>query len=357
MSRSNEMKYAPVIIPTLCRYEHFVRCLESLRKNTWAEYTDVYIGLDYPAKETHRDGYQKIKSYLKGSFPEFQNLFVVEHAKNVGSGKNMRTLIELCSREHDRFIYAEDDLEFSPCFLQYMDLALQRYEDDESVAAVVGYSYPVKWAAAPGCTAAKQNFNCSGWGRGYWVSKRNGFVEYLRDNSLSKAFSSAFRSGCTNRMIDFALKDYVSFCGSGWSGKRGFLNCETDVAMRIYFAVKDKYAVMPLVSKVRNHGYDGSGECCQQIESDGNGDFCVDNYAFSQQPIDESTTFELIEDTGFDLKTNRDLLNDFDRVDPEEMKEVWAQAEKLAKLGRYGGALLAGKKVLKKALGKAGFSG
>ena len=47
---------APVIIPTLCRYDHFKRLMESLNKCTWADKTDVYIGLDYPAKEEHRDG-------------------------------------------------------------------------------------------------------------------------------------------------------------------------------------------------------------------------------------------------------------------------------------------------------------
>lgn len=40
--------FAPVIIPTLCRYEHFKECLESLSRCTWAEKTEVYIGLDYP---------------------------------------------------------------------------------------------------------------------------------------------------------------------------------------------------------------------------------------------------------------------------------------------------------------------
>ena len=52
-----ENKYAPVMIPTLCRYEHLKRCIESLQMNSWAKYTDLYIGLDYPAKESHIDGY------------------------------------------------------------------------------------------------------------------------------------------------------------------------------------------------------------------------------------------------------------------------------------------------------------
>ena len=53
----DKITFAPVIIPTLCRFEHFNRCIESLSKCTWAEYTEVYIGLDYPAKESHWGGY------------------------------------------------------------------------------------------------------------------------------------------------------------------------------------------------------------------------------------------------------------------------------------------------------------
>lgn len=54
------MIYAPVLIPTLCRSDHFIRCLESLKKNTWAKYTEVYIAVDYPAKESHWDGYSSL---------------------------------------------------------------------------------------------------------------------------------------------------------------------------------------------------------------------------------------------------------------------------------------------------------
>jgi len=37
--------YAPMLIPTLCRDQHFMRCIESLKKNTWAKYTMSILGL------------------------------------------------------------------------------------------------------------------------------------------------------------------------------------------------------------------------------------------------------------------------------------------------------------------------
>ena len=44
-------EFAPVLIPTLNRYEHFKRCLESLERCTWAEKTDVYVALDFPPSD------------------------------------------------------------------------------------------------------------------------------------------------------------------------------------------------------------------------------------------------------------------------------------------------------------------
>lgn len=53
------MIYAPIYIPTLCRYEHFKQCIESLAQCEGASETEVYVALDYPAKESHLEGYEK----------------------------------------------------------------------------------------------------------------------------------------------------------------------------------------------------------------------------------------------------------------------------------------------------------
>lgn len=65
------MKYAPILIPTMCRYNHFFRLIESLKVNTWAKYTDIYIGLDYPPSSKYEEGYKQICEYLDGDFSEF----------------------------------------------------------------------------------------------------------------------------------------------------------------------------------------------------------------------------------------------------------------------------------------------
>lgn len=82
------MKYAPVIIPTLNRYEHFKRCLESLEKCTGAEMTEVYVGLDFPPSDKYVEGWKKIDIYLKEKEVNnhFKKLIVVRRETNCGVG-------------------------------------------------------------------------------------------------------------------------------------------------------------------------------------------------------------------------------------------------------------------------------
>ena len=347
MDSNRPMIYAPVIIPTLCRDKHFIRCMESLRRNPWAKYTEVYIGLDYPAKEEHWEGYRKISTYLEQPFPEFRAVHVFRREKNVGAAQNSRLLREEVRKQYDRYIYMEDDLEASPNFLEYMDKSLMEYETDPEVIAVTGYAYPLSWIIADNCTVAKQNFNGSVWGCGFWRAKETALRSYLQQNGLAKDFSHAYKAGRFNEMIDHAVMDYVTLCENGWSGKSGFLNRATDVAMRIYIGVHHSFFIMPSSSKIRNHGYDGSGLYCQMIEGNTHGEYCVENYQFSTQVIDVSDRFTLLEDKQFNIPVNRELLNQFDRVPPETMNVIWREAELIARRGRYGGALVSGKKVLK----------
>ena len=164
---------APVIIPTLCRYEHFKRCIESLSHCTNAEHTEVYVGLDYPAKETHWDGYNKIRDYLAhcGDLG-FKKIIVIKRDRNYGIGENGNydTLRRFILTKYDTYISTEDDNIFAPCFLDFMNKSLIFYKNDPKISSVSGYlQYHIKYSSegngvylTPFVTA---------WGMGHWKHK------------------------------------------------------------------------------------------------------------------------------------------------------------------------------------------
>lgn len=305
------MIYAPILIPTLCRYKHFIVCVESLKKNPWAKYTDIYVALDYPAKPEHFEGYRRICAYLQGSFIEFASFNIIRRTENYGSARNSRELISFVLQNHDRFIRTDDDAEFSPNFIEYMDKSLEYYENKDDVVAVNGYSYPIKWRNSDGCNTVKSNLLCTMWGVGFWRDKYIDISEQLRNGYLVKRFDSAI-SDRSYKHLSHAR--FLSFITAGLAREKGLILSSSDIAWGTYLALSGKYVVLPTLSKVRNHGFDGTGVYCQDISSFKNKSVTALNYDYENQPIDMETSFSLRPDdsTGFNL-VNKHLLNRFDK--------------------------------------------
>lgn len=255
--------FAPVIIPTLCRYEHFRACLESLSRCTWANKTDVFIGLDYPAKESHWNGYNKIKAYLQSNQKKlnFKSFNVIERERNYGFGPhgNFRELRFFVLNFYDRLIASEDDNVFSPNFLVFMNRGLEKFKDDKSVLALNGYRhfYPIKCSAN---TFIRQNVDFSAWGYGIWKDRIKMFdhanIHYFTNKFSLKSFFDLRKENGNNRALNFS--DYAF----GWNG------IMSDSPMSVYAKLENMDIIMPAkVSLVRNMGWDNSGEHCLNNES------------------------------------------------------------------------------------------
>ena len=316
------MIYAPVIIPTLCRYKHFKECLESLSKCKWAEETEVFIGLDYPAKESHRPGYEKIKSYLKevGDMT-FKKIHVFEREVNYGAGKNSKELKKAALERFDIYITSEDDNVFSPNFLEYMNTCLEKYKYDSDIVAVCGYSYPIDWDVSDGATVLKQQINVSVWGAGMWKAKDDKCSDYYYKGLMLADLPKFIKKRGYQKMIDACLKEYIEAACNITGIGNGMLTSKTDIACRAFLAVYDKYAITPVVSKVRNQGFDGSGLYCQNIDTNLNGE-TAGTYNYPNQPIDDAADFVLVENSKDSFEENRKRLNAFDYRSPRQMAKA-----------------------------------
>lgn len=316
------MIYAPIIIPTLNRSTHFIRLIDSLKRNKWARYTDVYVSLDYPPSEKYRKGWKLICDYLdNGDFSEFASLTVFKQKENLGASKNSRILINYVKEHYDRWIRTDDDAEFSPNFLEYMDKCLDAFEDDPDIVAVTGYSYPVNWDVDLEATCFKQNYNASMWGTGFWKHKRAKMEEYIRPGRMLADLDRVMHEKLYHDMIDVSQREYITAAVMPMRKLHRMMYGLSDIAIRAYLSVDGKYFISPVISKVRNMGFDGSGAYCQTINNGLNGN-TAGTYNYSEQPIDESTTFELVLDTKNNLSENRDRLNRFDVRTPAQMRRT-----------------------------------
>lgn len=249
--------FAPVVIPTLCRFEHFKDCIESLMKCTHADKTDVFIGLDFPAKKEHWEGYKKINDYLEDlkKNHKFKSLNIIKREKNYGIGANGNAtlLVENILKIYDTYIFSEDDNVFSPAFLDYINKGLVKFKDDKTVFAINGYRhyYDIKFDDN---TYYRQNVDFSAWGYGIW-----------RDRIALTSKASKKRYWIKKAINPL---EWYKVYNNGWNRVSGFLNMIVknpvlnDNGYSIFMVINKMDVIMPKVSMVRNMGWDGSGEHC-----------------------------------------------------------------------------------------------
>lgn len=254
------MIFAPVVIPTVSRFDHLKRCIESLEKCTWADKTNVYIALDYPGREEHWEGYRKIRKYLesrsKWSFHSF-NVIYRDHNYFYSGEGNAQSLISELFTANDRYIYSEDDNIFSPNFLVFLNKGLSLFEDDYSVLAINGYRhyYPVVF---DNNTFYRQNVDFSAWGYGTWKGRSELISsltpQYFRQKMNWKSYWKVHKNG-NNRLIRFLRECYYEETSI------------TDNTLSVLMPLENMDVVMPRVSLVRNTGWDNTGVNCSNANS------------------------------------------------------------------------------------------
>ena len=298
------MIYAPVIIPTLNRYEHLKQCVDSLSACHNADQTEVYISVDYPPSDKYKGGYDRICEYLDNTTFRFKKLHIIYQTKNLGvidngykKYSNSFFLRDLVMEKYDRWIFSEDDNVFAPGFLDFMNESLERFKDDKSVFSVCGYRfyYNLKFKDN---NFFRQNADFNAWGYGFWKSKFNDVkdldVKYLR-NILFNPLKVIKIWRVSNMQITHL---------SGFSRKAYFK--KGDNFFTLYMIDHGMTQIMPAKSLVRNIGWDDSGIHCVGFQDD------VINRHLTQE-IDDTPFFEGLRGSGWECyDDNMKVIRDED---------------------------------------------
>ena len=253
----NESK-APILITVLNRYEHFKRCIESLENCKEAKDSNLYVALDYPPSIEYEEGYQKIKHYLKKAKLRFNKVTVIERGVNFGAWKNYIKSIEYVLKIHEKIIVTEDDNVFSEDFLNYINLGLNKYADNDDVFSINGYMYPCNFKKSfeNETVLAYQGF--SAWGYGIWKSK----FEKLNFDLIELRKFLSDKDNVNKVLNEKSLKNMYRMLDE---------NRLIGDTYMYYFQVRNSmFSIFPDESKVRNLGHDGTGINCSYDRSANN---------------------------------------------------------------------------------------
>ena len=252
------MTYSPILIPTLCRYEHFKNCIESLLKNTGVNQTDLYVALDYPKKPSHFNGYELIKNYIE-SINGFKSVNVIKRESNFGALPNFYRAMDEIFEKYESLIYIEDDLIFSPNFLDFTNKGLTKFKDDKTIFGVCGYSFNGQKIKFSDNNYYRQGISLPVYGLGIWKDRMESYKNiYTRSFAIKKIINpiSLFKilghSASTFLFLLVTIFKKETFSDSTGS---------------IYMFFENKDVIQPTISKVKNLGWDGTGNNCKLDES------------------------------------------------------------------------------------------
>lgn len=247
---NQQIKYSPVVITVYSRLYTFINCIESLKRNSLAQYTDLFVISDAPYVPEHKLIVEEVRNYAR-LITGFKNVHLIFRDINMGSHLSGYDGICQALKENDTFIFLEDDIVVSDNFLQYMNDGLRFYKDDPRVYSICGFCAPF---------TIPLNYKndiwfspiSSPWGYATWKKKWED-VDYsyfdryneLKRNKELKQFLS----------VGFYIKGILQ------ADSKGYIEAG-DLRAYYHMFKHNMCSVFPVKSKTQNWGFDGSGEHC-----------------------------------------------------------------------------------------------
>ena len=238
------MSLSPILLFVYNRPEHTRLTLEALRKNHLSDSSSLYIFSDGCRNETDREEVMKVRELIH-SVEGFAAIHIEEKSENVGLARNIIEGVTGVVNEHEKVIVLEDDLITSPYFLTFMNNVLDRYEQEEKIAHVQGFCFPLQ--GLPDAFLIKWT---GSWGWATWKRAWDLF------NPDGEALLTEIMKKKLNREFDFngnypftrMLRRQVNGENDSWA-----------IRWNASLFLNNRLSVNAGKSLVQNIGFDGSG--------------------------------------------------------------------------------------------------
>ena len=247
------MSIAPIALFIYNRPQHTQKTVEALVKNPLSAESDFFVFSDGPPSTSSgqikekeiRNKIYEIREYLK-TITGFKSITIIEREKNMGLANSIISGVTEIVNKYGKVIVMEDDIVTSPHFLEYMNEALNLYENDKKVASISGYMYPVSGNLPEtfflGLT--------SSWGWATWKRAWNIF-----EPDGQKLLKDIAEAGGTKKFNIDGSYGYTAML------KRQIAELNNSWAIRWYASayLNNMLTLYPNQSLVSNIGFDGSG--------------------------------------------------------------------------------------------------
>ena len=247
------MTLAPIILFVYNRPWHTEQTLRALMANDLASESELFIYADGPKEIATEEQLQKIQE-VRQLIRKDQwcgKVHIIESDKNKGLANSIIGGVTEIVNKYGRVIVLEDDIVPTIGFLQYMNDALEMYENDEQVMQVSAYIYPYKKVPVMPTTYFLRIMAC--WG---WATWKRAWQHYEHDIDIHL---SHYNTPKLQKKFDVEghMKNY---CQLVYNKVGSYYTW----AVRWYasWLYAGGYSLFPSQSLVYNTGFDDSGEHC-----------------------------------------------------------------------------------------------
>jgi len=227
------------------RPEHLRKCLESLFRNQNSTEHKYFLFIDGPRTSEDVNSVEAVCE-VGNFFKSKLDIAIVESPYNRGLSESLISGISEVLTISDSIIVIEDDLELHPNFLNFMSKYLSKYKNDDEVASIQGFTYPI-FPNGIECFFLK-GADCWGWGtwRDRWALLQLNsqvMVDQLKSRGQARSFDLDGAFPYT-RMLERQARGEVDSWAIRWHASIYLLG---------------KLSLYPPHTLVRNNGFDGSG--------------------------------------------------------------------------------------------------
>ena len=239
---------APVLLFVYNRPDHVKRTVEALQHNTLAAQSNLYVYSDGARDESQQAAVNEVRQFVR-TITGFKSVTIIERPKNWGLARSIIDGVSIRVNEAGKVIVLEDDLITAPYFLQFMNDALDLYENEPRVGHIQGCDFTqdpslpdtflIKWTGSWGWGTWKRAWK-------YFNSDGRALLDELERRNLTYTFDFNGKYGYT-RMLRRQIEGKNNSWAIRWNASL-FLN--------------DMLSLNVCKSLVQNEGFDGSGTNC-----------------------------------------------------------------------------------------------
>ncbi len=207
------MTFAPIALFVYNRLDVLKITVEALINNTLATNSELFIFADGP-KTQNDEKVLAVREYIK-TISGFKKIEIIESEINKGLANSVISGVTKIVNNYGKIIVLEDDIKTSPYFLKFMNEALDMYENEDAVACITGYTYPIKgrWPQ----TFLLKGADCWSWAtwkRAWTLFEEDG--QKLLNDLESKKLEKEFDFNNSYPYIQM-LKDQIANKNSSWA--------------------------------------------------------------------------------------------------------------------------------------------